>query len=89
MEFFDRLVAAWVELSTTKTALLVEDSPWAYLRRHAVHLAPDVRARCHAALATLLLPDFTVILNTSGVEVGHRHPIYRNKAEEYSPLALR
>jgi hypothetical protein len=52
-------------------------------------MAPETRERCHQVLAPLKLPDFTIILTTSGVEIGRRHLEWKGTAEEYSPHALR
>lgn len=69
--------------------MIIEDSPWAYLCRHAVHIAPDLRALCQTELAQLKLPEFTIILGTSGIEVGRRHPNFKNNPMEWSTRALR
>lgn len=87
--YFDHLVKDWIDACADPRALLIEDSPWAYLCRHAVHVPPETREQCHKVLAPLKLPDFTVILTTSGVEIGRRHRSWEGTPEEYSPHALR
>lgn len=52
-------------------------------------MAPHTRAECQAALAPLDLPHLHIVLHTSGVAVGRRHPHFRDDAESYSPVALR
>lgn len=88
-EYFDLLVSNWRSLSATPGHLVIEDSPWAYLLRHSCHVAPSTRAECQAALAPLDLPHLHVVLHTSGVAIGRRHPHFRDDPESYSPLALR
>ena len=88
-QYFDHLVVDWNEACANPRALLIEDSPWAYLCRHAVHMAPEIREVCHQVLAPLKLPDFTIIFSTSGVEIGRRNQHWKGTPEEYSPHALR
>jgi hypothetical protein len=88
-EYFNHLVTCWERHCKDQRALIVEDSPWAYLCRHAVHVAANVRERCQAILAPLKLPEFTIVMTTSGIEVGRRHPGFMGKEMEYSPIALR
>ena len=52
-------------------------------------MAPAAREECHLLLAPLKLPDFTIILSTSGVEIGRRFRAWAGTPEEYSPHALR
>lgn len=35
------------------------------------------------------MPDLHIVLHTSGVAVGRRHPLHRGDPEVYSPVALR
>ena len=88
-EFFKALLERWLHLEVQPQALLIEDSPWAYLCRHAVHVPADVRQRCHLAMTHLRHPDFTIVLGSSGVEVGRRHPAHHLAPEAHSPAALR
>lgn len=78
----------WRDLCKLDEALLVEDSPWAYFQRHVQHLPAATRSQCQAELATLTLPHLTLVLHTSGVAVGRRHPTAHERPEEYSPVAL-
>ena len=87
--YFDHLVTDWNLACSDPRALLIEDSPWAYLCRHAVHMAPAAREKCHLTLAPLKLPDFSIILSTSGVEIGRRFREWKGTPEEYSHHALR
>lgn len=45
-EYFLQLVELWKEATADTRALIIEDSPWAYLCRHAVHVAAEDRAKC-------------------------------------------
>jgi hypothetical protein len=83
------MVARWQRLTQQQGALLVEESPWTYLTKHAAQLPGHVRDSCHATLAQLTLPDLTFVLHTSGVAIGRRHPHHRQQPEEYSQVALR
>ena len=87
-DYFDRLVHAWQQLPTGGAAILVEDSPWAYLTKHAVSLTPAQRGDCHAQLAPLTLPSLTLTMTTSGRSVGYRHPTMRGDPDAYAPTAL-
>ena len=86
--YFTALVQGWTDMPTHEEALLIEDSPWAYLTKHATHLPPDHRATCRSELAALQLPHLTIVLHTSGRAVGLRHPLFRGTPEDYSPVAL-
>ncbi len=85
---FQQQVQHWTEISNAGEAVIIEDSPWAYFQRHIQHLPADVRSNCQSELARLTLPHLTLVLHTSGVTVGRRHPTARGKPEEYSSLAL-
>ena len=89
LPYFNHLVSDWTSFCADSRALLIEDSPWAYLCRHTVHIAPEIRDRCHSTLAPLKLPDFTIIFSTSGIEIGRRHQSWTGTPESYSPHALR
>ena len=67
----------------------MEDTPWAYLARHSVHVEPSVRQQAHRLLAPLALPAYHIVLHTTGVTVGRRHPTQHTSPEQYSPHALR
>jgi hypothetical protein len=41
--YFDHLVTTWQSACDDPRALLIEDSPWAYLCRHALHVLPSTR----------------------------------------------
>ena len=88
-EHFEELVARWQKLSQQDGPLLIEDSPWAYVAKHTGQITPQQRDACHAQLAQLVLPDLTLVLHTSGVAVGRRHPHHRDDPETYSQVALR
>ena len=75
-------------MPTHEEALLIEDSPWAYLTKHATHLPSDHQASCRSTLASLHLPQLTIVLHTSGRAVVLRHPLFRGKPGAYSPVAL-
>ena len=87
--FFEQLVVRWEALQHQPQALLIEDSPWAYLCRHAVHVPADVRMRCQGKLAPLRVPDFTLVFFSSGVEIGRRTPHRHSQPATHSPFALR
>lgn len=74
---FHDLVQAWAAMPTDRRSYLVEDSPWAYLTRHLPGIAPQDHAAHLAELAGLTPPTFTILLHTSGVAVGRRHPLHR------------
>ena len=86
--YFDALVAAWLALPPGGPALLIEDSPWAYLTRMAASIAPDYRVALRSRLAPLQLPTLTFVLHTSGRQVGLRHSHHRHDADVYAPVAL-
>ena len=86
---FDEQVARWRKVTAQQSATVVEESPWAYLAKHTCQITPQVRDACHAQLAQLTLPDLTLVLHTSGVAVGRRHPHHRHDPEAYSQVALR
>ncbi len=88
-EHFQRMVQAWQQLPEEGPALLVEDTPWAYLARHSVHVERSVRQQAHRLLAPLTLPAFHIVLHTTGVTVGRRHPTLHTSPEQQSPHALR
>lgn len=83
--YFEALVDAWVNLPMGGPATFTDDSPWAYLTKHACHLTPAERSTCHTTLAPLALPNLTIALHTSGRAVGLRNPHYRHAPDEYSP----
>ena len=83
------MVQAWEQLPGGGPALLVEDTPWAYLTRHSVHVETSVRQAAHRLLAPLTLPAFHIVLHTTGVTVGRRHPTLHATPEQHSPHALR
>jgi hypothetical protein len=85
---FDQQVARWERISSLPHALLIEDSPWAYYSRHSTHMPAQQRATCQAKLTTLTLPHLTLVLRTSGIEVGRRHPLLHQCPEQHSPRAL-
>lgn len=58
--------------------LIIEESPWAYYYKHAHHIAPAERQQCQDKLAQLAMPHLHMVLTTSGVQVGRRHPIHRS-----------
>ena len=86
---FDTMVAAWQALPDSGPALLLEDTPWAYLARHSVHMDLSTRQAAHRMLAPLTMPAFHIVLHTTGVTVGRRHPTLHTTPEQYSPHALR
>ncbi len=86
---FQRMVQAWQQLPDKGPALLVEDTPWAYLARHSVHIEASVRQEAHHTLAPLTLPAFHIVLHTTGVTVGRRHPTLHTTPKQHSPHALR
>lgn len=85
--YFHDLVAAWQALPRAGQAILVEDSPWAYLAKHGASLAPEDRHARYAQLAPLTLPDLTLVFHTSGRQVGLRHPHHHSNPDEHSPAA--
>lgn len=89
MEHLEALVTAWAALPSEGQTILTEDTPWAYLARHNVHVDPQTRQHAHRMLATLKLPTFHVVLHTAGVTVGRRHPTLHLNPEEFSQFALR
>ena len=88
MAHFQEQVTRWATLCADGAAKVVEDSPWAYFQRHCHHLPSDVRLQCTTAMAPLTLPHLTIVLHTSGVGVGRRHPTHHKQPDEYSPHAL-
>ena len=64
--YFADLVTAWRAVLFWGPALLIKDSPWAYLTRMAGLIAPDERATLRGTLAALHLPTLTFVLHTSG-----------------------
>ncbi len=86
---FEETVARWRKLSQHIGPLLIEDSPWAYVAKHSGQITSQQWDACHAQLAQLMLPDLTLVLHTSGIAVGRRHPHHRDHPEEYSQVALR
>ena len=86
--YFDRLVQYWHALPREGRAIFIEDSPWAYLTKHASSLTAAHRADLHATLAPLTLPNLTLTLHTSGRNIGLRHPHHRTTPDLYSPIAL-
>ncbi len=85
---FEDLVARWARLSVKPGVLLVEESPWTYLAKHALHLDAPQRATCNAALAPLVLPTLTISLNSSGRAVGRRHPLHANNPDAFAQTAI-
>ena len=84
--YFDALVAAWHALPTGGPALLLEDSPWAYLTRMAALITPDHRATLRNSLTALRLPTLTFVLHTSSWQVGLRQS--GQPPDEYAHVAL-
>ena len=68
--------------------MLVEESPWTYLTKHALQLDAQQRATCNAALAPLVLPTLTITLHSSGRAVGRRHPLHASEPDAFAPTAL-
>ncbi len=89
MEFFEKLVNRWARLATLPGVLLVEESPWTYLAKHAIYLEAPTRAACNAALAPLVLPTLTISLHSSGRAVGRRHPIHHHEPDVFAQPALK
>jgi hypothetical protein len=87
--YFERLVHAWGQLPDEGPACLIEDTPWAYLARHSVHVDVHTRQAAHKLLTSLALPTFHVVLHTTGVTVGRRHPSLHATPEQFSVHALR
>jgi hypothetical protein len=87
--YFAALVDAWALLPDEGPARIIEDTPWAYLTRHSVHVDVHTRQAAHKLLTTLPLPTFHIVLHTSGVTVGRRHPTLHHTPEAFSPHALR
>ena len=79
---------SWAALPRAGAAVLVEDSPWAYLARHAHHLHTTKQADLRATLSPLHLPTLTIILHSSGRAVGRRHPSFRSNPDGWAPTAL-
>lgn len=42
-EYFDNLVAGWKALPGVDNTIIIEDTPWAYLARHNVHVDAHTR----------------------------------------------
>ena len=68
--------------------MLIEESPWSYLAKHANHLEAETRAACNSALSPLVLPTLTIALHSSGCTIGSRHPIHHGDPDRHSPVAL-
>ncbi len=77
----------WTQLPRDGPALLVEDSPWAYLAKHSATLDPTTRHQHYHVLAPLTLPDLTLVFHASGRAIGLRHPHFHPHPEEWSPTA--
>ena len=86
--YFLSLVAAWEALPPKGAAIIVEDSPWAYLTKHASHLLASKRADLRSLLAPLTLPTLTFILHSSGRAIGRRHALHRTDPDTHAPTAL-
>ncbi len=87
-QHFNALVSRWARLTTHSGVLLIEESPWSYLAKHAHHLDAPTRAACNAALAPLVLPTLTVSLHSSGREVGRRHPLHHQEPDKHGQVAI-
>lgn len=87
-DYFSQLVAAWTQIPAQPQSYVIEDSPWAYLTRHLSHIPPQDHASYRAQLTHLDPPTFTIILHTSGVAIGRRHPLHRTTPELYAPTAI-
>ncbi len=88
IQHFDYLVTRWARLTSHPGVLLIEESPWSYLAKHAVNLDARTRVVCNAALAPLVLPTLTISLHSSGRAVGRRHPLYHQEPDKYAPVAM-
>ena len=73
-DYFSKLVLAWSQLPREGQALLVEDYPWAYLLKHST-------------LASLQLPNLTLIFHASGRAIGLRHPLHNFNPDQHSQVA--
>ncbi len=85
---FEALTDRWAKLAAQPGVLIVEESPWSYLAKHAIHLDAPTRATCNSALAPLVLPTLTISLHSSGRDVGRRHPTLHHDPDQHARTAI-
>ena len=82
-------MAEWRTCCAQAGTVVTDAAPWPYFRKYLLHIAPQERTVYAAELAQLYLPDLTIVLLSSGREVGRCGTALSGMdVEALAPIAL-